>query len=395
MTNHFKNMLYLFAANAVGTNPQIEGEIDVEEIRRLSVEQGIWSMVYPELAKVADASKYQMSFFKTVSQGIVRKEFNLNIIKKLEDAGIKCCILKGAAISCLYKDPECRISGDTDILIDTDDEKRALRVLEENGYRVEDRDTYDHDTKAIHPVGGLLEVHISMCNDITKRVIFGGLEMYQEPWSQIEIDGKTYNTLGINDGMVYLTAHFIKHLINDGGGVRQMMDLLLYMKTNEDKIDFAKSNKIMRELKYDKVVEAIKTIGGKYFGLDFEVTEEALADRLLDDTEEGGIFGFEADDRGQFYKIYCDKRATAGDKYKSLISLKSDRNIVAKLFPSSKRLVEYLGYGYAKNKLLVPVAWIHRYFDILTGRRKKFNNDSQTEGFKNRMQMMKDLGMID
>ena len=395
MTNHFKNMLSLFAANATGCAFGQVGEIDAEEIRRLSVEQGLWTLVYPELSKVCDVAKYQMGFFKTVSQGIARKDFNLKMIKKLEEAGINCCLLKGAAISRFYKDSECRISSDTDILINICDEKRALSILEENGYRIADRDTYDHDTKAVHPIGGLMEVHISMCNDITKRVLFGGLDMYKEPWSEVEIDGKTYYTRGINDGLIYLTAHFIKHLINDGGGVRQMMDLLLYMKANEDKIDFEKYNATIKELKYDKLVETIKTIGGKYFGLDFEVTEEALAEKLLDDTEYGGIFGFEADDRGQFYKIYCEKRTTTLDKYKTLLSLKSDRNIVAKIFPSSKRLVEYHGYGYAKNKLLVPFAWVHRYFDIITGRRKKFKNDSQSDGFKNRMQMMHDLGMIE
>ena len=79
MTNHFKNMLELFAANATGKEPNIMGELDIEEIRRLSLSQGIWTLVCPELGKVADTSKYQMGFFKTVSQGIARKEFNLKI----------------------------------------------------------------------------------------------------------------------------------------------------------------------------------------------------------------------------------------------------------------------------------------------------------------------------
>ena len=101
-----------------------------------------------------------------------------------------------------------------------------------------------------------------------------------------------------------------------------MMDLLLYMKANEDKIDFEKYNATIKELKYDKLVETIKTIGGKYFGLDFEVTEEALAEKLLDDTEYGGIFGFEADDRGQFYKIASTETDSANASMKLyLISL--------------------------------------------------------------------------
>lgn len=396
MTNHFKNMLYLFGANATGCEVRTEGELNIEEIRRLSLEQGIWTLVYPELAKICDASRYQIGFFKAVSQGIARKEFNLKMIRKLEDEGIKCCILKGAAISGLYNDPECRISGDTDILINPEDEKRAKEVLKENGYNVQDRLKQSHHTQAVHPIGGLLEVHVALYSESRAKILFNGLDMYSEPWSKMEIDGYSYNILGINDGLMYLTAHYIKHLVNEGGGVRQMMDLLLYMEKYRDKIDFDRYNRLLKELKYDKLVEAIKTIGAKYFGMDFEIIREELADRLLSDSEIGGIFGFETNDRKNFYDAYCDRRTTMSRyKYKAFVWLKSEKNIFNKLFPPAVKLVNYHGYSYAKNKLLVPVAWLHRYFDIICGRRKKVENKSSTAAFRERMQLMQDLGMIE
>lgn len=394
MTNHFKNMLELFAANATGKTPNISGELDIEEIRRLSLSQGIWTMVFPELSKVADASKYYMLFFKTVSSGIAQKEFNLKIIKKLEDAGIKCCILKGAAVSHLYKDPECRISGDTDILIDPKDEKKLVKVLKENGYLVEERESYDHHTKAMHPVGGLLEAHIALYSETTAKILFGGKDMYFEDWTEVEINHNIYHTLGINDNLMYLTAHYIKHLVNEGGGVRQMMDLLLYIEEYKDKIDFEKYNRILKELRYDKLVDVVKTVGAKYFGFDYEIKNEELAEKVLTDSEIGGIFGFETDNRKKFYDEYCKKRE-ALPKYKTLFSKKSEKGILIKLFPSSTRLVMYHGYGYAKNKILVPVAWIHRYFDILSGRRKKTIDKTNTDEFQSRMQMMRELGMIE
>lgn len=394
MTNHFKNMLSLFAQNATGSPFQQCGEIDVEEIRRLSVSQGIWTLVCPELGKVADISKYQMGFFKTVAQGIARKEFNLKMIKNLEDAGIRCCILKGAAVSGLYKDPECRISGDTDILIDPKDEKKLIRILKENGYTVEDREMYDHHTQATHPVGGLLEAHIDLYSETTAKFLFGGKEMYSEDWMQIDIGGKMYHTLGVNDGLMYLTAHYIKHLVNEGGGVRQIMDLLLYIEKYAEKIDVDRYNRILKELRYDGLLEVIKTIGSKYFGFSYDIKNEELAEKVLTDSEVGGIFGFETKDRKRFYAEYCKIRE-AQPKYKNLFTKKSEKNILVKLFPSSARLVTYQGYGYAKNKFLVPVAWIHRYFDIILGRRKKAINKTNTQEFKDRMQMMRDLGMIE
>ena len=47
-------------------------------------------------------------------------------------------------------------------------------------------------------------------------------------------------TDSMKDTLMYLTAHYIKHLINSGGGVRKMMDLLLYIEKNKDKIPSTK-----------------------------------------------------------------------------------------------------------------------------------------------------------
>ncbi len=395
MTQDFKNMLYLFAANATGCEIRTEGEINISEIYRLSISQGIWTMVYPELAKICDASKYHMSFFKTISQGIARKEFNLEIIKKLEDAGIKCCILKGAAVSRLYKDTECRISGDTDVLIHPKDEGRLIEILKENNFLVQRRKRNDHHTQAMHPVGGLFEAHVEPYSKTAAKILFNGKDMYYEPWSKIEIGGNEYHTLGINDGLMFLTAHYIKHFVNEGGGVRQMMDLLLYMKENNDKIDFDRYNRTLKELKYDGLVDIVKTIGAKYFGFDYEIKNEELAEHVLSDSEVGGIFGFETDERKRFYDAYCNKRTTMSKyKYKVFVSLKGQRSIFNKFFPSVNELVGIYGYSYAKNKLLIPVAWLHRYFDIVFGRRNRVENKKGTAAFKERMQMMQELGMI-
>lgn len=394
MTNHFKNMLYLFSANARGTKVQLDGELNIEEIRRLAIEQGIWTLVYPELAKLCDAKKYQMSFFSMVSKGIAKKEFNLGVIKKLEELGVECCLLKGAAISHLYKDSECRVSGDTDILIKPSDEEKTKKLLLGMGYQLKERAANDHHLSAIHPVGGLLEAHVMLYSKTTQTVVFNGKNLYSEPWAKININGYDYNILGINDGLMYLTAHYIKHLVNEGGGVRQMMDLLLYMEKYKEEIDFEKYNGTLKELNYDGLVDVIKTIGAKYFGFDYEIVNEELADKLLSDSEEGGIFGFETDVRKNFYDAYCDRRTTMSKyQHKIYMSLNGERSIWNRIFLSSVELVNIWGIGYAKNKFLVPVAWVHRFFLKLC-HKKETNQNQETQEFKDRMSLMQDLGMI-
>ena len=397
MTNHFKNMLYLFAASSRGIKAQIEGELNIEEIRRLAVEQGIWTLVYPELAKICDASKYQMEFFSLVSKGIAKKEFTLGIIKKIEEAGIPCCLIKGATVAGLYHDPECRISGDTDILINPADEEKLIKVLIDLGYGVEERSENDHHLKAYHKNGGLLEAHIMLYSKVTAKIIFNDIKVYSEPWTKININGYDYNILGINDGLMHLTVHYISHLTNEGGGVRQMMDLLLYMEKYKDEIDFERYYGLMKELSYDKLLDVIKTIGAKYFGFDYEAMYEIEADRLLEDSEKGGIFGFSTDARRGFSKAYCERRSTLPRyQHKVYMSLNSEASIFDKFFPKEKVLVNIYGIKYAKHKWLLPVAWIHRNCIIIlrkiTG--KKTLQKQDTAEFKDRMQLMRDLNMI-
>lgn len=397
MTNHFKNMLYLLSANARGTKVQIEGELNIEEIRRLSLEQGIWTLVYPELAKICDASKYHMGFFSLVSKGIAQKEFTLGVIKKIEEAGIPCCLLKGASVAGLYNDPECRVSSDTDILINPDDEEKLKKVLLELGYGLEDRAENDHHLKAFHKNGGLLEAHIMLYSKTSEKFLFNGLSMYSEDWATMNINGYDYHILGINDGLVYLTAHYIKHLVNEGGGVRQMMDLLLYMEKYKEEIDFERYENLLKELSYDKLLDVIKTIGAKYFGFCYEIKNEDLAEKILTDSEVGGIFGFETDTRKNFYDSYCEKRTTMSKyQHKLYMSVNSELSIFDKFFPSQKVLVGVYGIEYARNKWLLPVAWMHRNCKIIARKitRKKIPQKQDTAEFKDRMQLMRDLNMI-
>lgn len=397
MTNHFKNMLYLFAASSRGIKAQIEGELNIEEIRRLSMEQGIWTLVYPELAKICDASKYQMEFFSLVSKGISQKEFTLNIIKKIEEAGIPCCLLKGVTVAGLYNDPECRISGDTDILINPEDEEKLKKVLMELGYGVEDRAKNEHHLSAYHKSGGLLEAHVMLYSKVTAKIIFNDIKVYSEPWTKMNINGYDYNILGINDGLMHLTVHYISHLTNEGGGVRQMMDLLLYMEKYRDVIDFEHYYELMKELSYDKLLDVIKTVGVKYFGFGYEAKYEKEADRLLEDSEKGGIFGFSTDARRGFSKAYCERRTTLS-KYQHMMymSLNSESSIFDKFFPKEKVLVNIYGIKYAKHKWLLPIAWGHRAFIVAINKLVKKKNPRKDESseFKDRMQLMRDLNMI-
>ncbi|MGI6695196.1 MAG: nucleotidyltransferase family protein [Christensenellales bacterium] len=56
----------------------------------------------------------------------------LRLIGKMNDAGIPALLIKGYAVADCYAAPDCRMSGDTDLLIEPKNEKRACAFMKAN-----------------------------------------------------------------------------------------------------------------------------------------------------------------------------------------------------------------------------------------------------------------------
>ena len=157
MTKDFETLLYLFGDSSLGRKGTITNIENPDVIVNMAVKQGIWSCIYPLMNEVCGVKKYYFDFLALVSKSIARNEFTLDILDEAMKNGIDICILKGVVVASLYANPDYRISGDTDILINKKDEKKMAKFLMSKGYDVKKRDKNDHHMKAYHQIGGLLE----------------------------------------------------------------------------------------------------------------------------------------------------------------------------------------------------------------------------------------------
>ena len=396
MVTNFHTMLCLFGAASTGNNIQIQPDINVDAVISCAAKQGVWQLVYAVIQSLPEAQKFRLQFLTSVSEALRRNEFTLEVIDKIQKSGIDICLLKGVFASSMYANSDCRISGDTDVLISENDEKKVIEILKKAGYTIGEREKNDHHLKCKHPIGGLIEVHVSLYGEITDKIIFCGKLVYDEEYMEFEYGNRKIKTLGINDNLKYLTAHYIKHFLTGGSSIRQMMDLLLYMKHYQKYIDFDKYYELMKELKYDKLIEAVKTIGAKYFGMDFDISEEKLADDILNDCEAVGLFGSVKEKKSNVYEYFCSSRQNvSGIKLKLLFAFKSETTIFSRFFPS-KRVLMKKGYKYAQNSFLIPIAWIHNLYNYILKKdiykKEKYVDDELTISRKT---LMKKLDMID
>ena len=312
MTQEFRDMLYLIGAEVSGKEYNPDHKLNIDGILRAAAVQGVRTLVFPQLEKRCpdECAKYTPAFWGEIGSGIRRNAFQLKTLSELKKKGIRVCLIKGIAAAAAYPHPEYRISSDTDILIDEKDEAAVLAFLKENGYSVEPRRSKnEHHTKARHPIGGLLEVHVQLYSIPTQKMILSGMELYGEEYKIESFDECEVYTLGTNDALMYLTAHYLKHLVDEGGGVRQMLDLLLYMKKYESEIDFEKYNSAMQALGYEKLIDVVKAVGAMYWGMDFPKEHRKLCEELLTDRRNTGCSGIIQAEKTGFLRFIASAEA--------------------------------------------------------------------------------------
>jgi len=331
-------------------------------------------------------------------------------IQALEQKNIQCCVLKGEVVAELYFNPICRISSDTDLLIDTNLEKKAVTTLKQCGFEVESRSPTSHHVRCYHPLAGLIELHLHLYDELFEDVWFDKRISNIESYRQIKTSqGNFITTLGINDGLILITLHLIKHFLIGGVGIRQLMDVMLYMRRYKKEIDWDRYNKLINYLKYDKFMDNAIGIGIKHLGFDKNELpksnhDDSLMQKILVDMEKGGVYGKNEVRRG-FYKVYTKerfKRFKQGS-YKHYMNKWMKPNFIKILFPNRANMS--IKYSYVKNnKLLLFVAWLHRFLNFVLDVFKKKKEIKryikyQGPGMKNdvvkrRMDLIRELDMI-
>lgn len=382
-----QTVLSLYALGAAGNSCKISyRDFDLATVMKHASEQGIWQSVF---AGIKDAVKNgdiiipedKIPLFEGFNKQLIinclqrqqRWEAVKSIIAKIEENGIKCCVLKGETLAVLYKNPECRASGDVDLLIDESGEAKALEILRENGFEVEIRAKSGNHDECFHPELGALELHVSLYYDIMQDVWFDNQEMMQEPLRNMG----DINALGITDGYIYTLLHAVKHFLSNGLCVKQIMDVLLYEKAYKNEIDFKRVSDLLVHLKYKSFSDSLKSFGVKYFGFsDADFYEfkydEALAEKILNDVFEGGLFG-KKEERSEFFEIYNAYRFSTFKKgdFNAFMTAWRRKNVLKSMSFSWENMK--IRYPYVlKKPYLLPLAWVNHVFVIVKTGLKRF-----------------------
>ena len=373
-------LIRLAAAGARGETLTVQ-KVDWPLLMPLAAEQGVVSLVAlavlhaPELECPEELRECLMNALRTeCSTNLLRRQRVLHLVGELKQTGIEAKILKGYAIAEDYACPESRSSVDTDLLIDIQQEKAALRFLEARGFRITPRVATSHHSVCQHRKYGEIELHVSLYTEFVQDVWFQGMgtaELIREVPITIQTPDGSYAALGYTDHLIFITLHMVKHFILGGLTLRMMLDIVLLFARNRERIDAARFWSTMERLHYAKLVNCVlwaMILYGGFQATDFpgctaEAPEQIAL--MLGDLLQGGYMGVKE----------TDARYASGMEYNRLVLLKSKsaaeyrlymlrykvRSAAKHMFPTGKMLREMYPHA-GRHAAVLPFLFFYQMF---------------------------------
>ena len=412
MTYEFEYFLQLMGAASMGKKaPPPTKDLNWDTVFELAKQQQILPLICHAVRDNPPSNSPDVRSLLFAS--LARKGSTIALLEEMHNSGIPSCVVKGFAASQYYAEPDYRISGDTDIIIDLENEERAYAFLKEHGFSIKPRPKNEHHGSAIHPEIGTLEIHVSLYGRVESEIWFENTNidtLIQEPKQAITTPDGTYWTLGPTDHLIFMALHMIKHFIYSGMCVRMMTDVALTIANGKD-LDIERFWAAMSSLKYETLTNAILWATIKYCGFPSDRfpgigdCNESHTQLILDDLEAGGFLGekAEAERKPALFEynrqIILSKRSKAQYpiymlKWLNVFRLKA-------LFPER----EYLSKKYPcvqRYPFLVPFVWIYRIFFVgipnffhkVIGKKDIQKTDDIIKKAKERVDMFKSLDML-
>lgn len=293
---------------------------------------------FPE-EKINEARyKVQSSILITLAQVTELKR----LVEAFEEAGIRNLPMKGSCMKYMYPSPEMREMSDIDILVDDNMMEKAGKVMTELGYKL--AQSVKHHDVYFKGVSLVIEVHRSMYD----KTVDGNQYDYFKSFDRAILkEGYKYTyELGKEDFYVYMIAHMAKHFFATGCGIRNLVDVYIYLEKYGNEMDRSYLNK---ELKKCGIYEfAVNVEELAYIWLGGKKGSQ-FYDELFQYMVDCGIYG--KNENGIWHKFAEEKQS---DKKLTRFQLKKWY-----YFPPLFYMAEYYPW-LEKFPFLLPVAWCIR-----------------------------------
>lgn len=292
-------------------------------------------------------------YFLVLRKAVIFDKERLELCKYLADNKIDYLPLKGIILKDYYLDPYTREFADNDILFDESKDKLVRDFFVNKGYTVASFKKSNHDVYIKEPFFNF-EMHRALFGengDVEKEIVY-----FKDYLSKAHLKDNFEHELTNEDFYIYFTAHTYKHFHISGCGIRTLIDYYLFLKKNNN-LDFNYINKELEKLDLLDFSNQIKTLSMKIF--DDEPIDEKETEMLLF-IASSGTYGT------------LEHSVAKGVKEKGKFGY-----FMTRIFPPYKFYKSTYPWAYY-CPILIPIAWLCRFFRIIFKNRKKAQTELKT-----------------
>ena len=216
---------------------------------------------------------------------------------------ISYVVFKGMAVAQFYPSPYSRTMGDVDFYVPASDFDKAVGIIESELKVSIEKDEIDkHFCFDYHGIRFEMHYQIETFGNAKHQKYFNLLiDTLLSSTSSFKTNDKDVAMLPPLGDLIVIFKHWFNHLLIEGVGLRQTLDLLVLLNAYQDKIDFFLLQKHLKAIGYWKAFKAMVAMMEKRFGLvcansycHLESTDYTYGDRLLREVLTSGNFGRKA-----------------------------------------------------------------------------------------------------
>lgn len=323
-----------------------------EELHSYARKHKTTGIFYIQTLPVEEARRYSMQYsIQLLQRQFLEQEIRTTLI----EAGIEFFFAKGTAIAAYYPIPSLRTMSDSDIVVKDRDAARA--ALEAKGYEFYKVETSDwHFRKN--------EVYFELHSQLLYGTLLNSeqhLNYFNDCWKYVKD-----NQLDWNFHFLFLLEHLRKHLVWEGVGFRQFMDIAVMVKYGSQLFDW---NWIEEQLKEIRMFAFAQTCFGlirEWYGIEppFDCPElsEEFCTSATAKILENGVFGRDSEK----YESEIEREIYVTESSDGSYGMTVIRRFCSRLFPKYEELIAWEQYrGLTGRKYLLPVFWAYRLFRSL------------------------------
>jgi len=327
-----------------------------------AMENGLSGMFYPILDKELIEPKVYARLQSDYYEYLKRDTLQLNAIEDVhqlfKDNGIEHVFLKGSFLKYKYPETYMRSMGDIDILVHPESMEWVHKILPENGFS-------NWLNSAAHDCFQkgedlFLEIHPKLDSEIDDLYS----PMLEGTWEHV-VTNNGSSEFEPQFQLAYLLYHMIKHLSTSGIGIRNILDIGLYIQSIQSENQATPLLEVLEGYHLKKFFQNVLYLSKMYFGLQIN---DSYFDSFQMDSEfyeeitrfivVSGVHG-----SGKEHNPYLSGMSKSALKEQNLESGK--KKYLLKTFFPPYRTMKGMYHYLDKCPIFLPIAWLQRAFRLM------------------------------